>query len=98
MAHQPLIEITDNAFKVTLPVITKIESEKVEEIVFNSSERKVIEMIDRLGQVKRMDVQNELKISQPMAVKLLKSLLEKEAIVRIGAGKNVIYEKCVQQY
>ncbi len=91
--RQPLIEITDNAFKVTLPAITEIAAENTIEHSFNSKEMKIIEMIDHLGQVKRIDVQNELEISQPMAVKLLKGLLEKEAIIRIGSGKNVVYEK-----
>jgi ATP-dependent DNA helicase RecG len=43
-------------------------------------------------EIKRLDIEEELNISQPMAVKLLKSLLDKEAIIRIGSGKNIVYK------
>jgi ATP-dependent DNA helicase RecG len=43
-------------------------------------------------EIKRLDIEEELKISQPMAVKLLKRLLDKDAIIRIGAGKNIVYK------
>jgi len=93
LVHQPLIEITDNAFKVTLPAVAEIEGSKAPEIRLNASELKIMAMFVRVGQIRRRDVQKELGISQPMAVKLLKSLLEKEVIMRVGAGKNVVYEK-----
>lgn len=41
--------------------------------------------------IKRVHVEKALSISQPMAVKHLKSLLEKEAIVKSGNGRNVQY-------
>lgn len=63
-SHQPLIEITDNAFKVTLPAVADIKRSKASEKSFNASERIIIEMIDRFGQIKRRDVQKELGISQ----------------------------------
>lgn len=94
LERQPLIEVTDNAFKVTLPrVTTERENVKTIENSFNSSETKIMKLFDRLGQIKRMDVEQELGISQPMAVKILKGLLDKEAILRIGSGKNIVYEK-----
>ena len=57
----------------------------------NESEEKIVMMLERRERIKRKDVEIELLISQPMAVKLLKSLLDKEVIIRKGQGKNVYY-------
>lgn len=92
---KPLIEITDNAFKVTLPVLNIQHGSENRTMIYNASEKKILALIDSLVQIKRVDVQRELGVSQPMAVKLLKGLLEKEAISRVGAGKNTTYVKRV---
>ena len=42
--------------------------------------------------IKRKDTEKELSIPQPMAVKLLKSLLNKSAIEKLGNGKNIRYK------
>lgn len=89
----PVIEITENAFKVTLPAILEKARKQVKEIEYNTSESKILELIESVGQIKRADVENELGVSQAMAVKLLKTLLEKKAIARHGTGKNIIYKK-----
>lgn len=93
-SHHPMIEITDNAFKVTLPSMILSESIDISEVSFNANETKIIEMFNKHGQIKRVDVQEKLEISQAMAVKLLKSLIEKGAVTRIGSGKNVVYKRC----
>lgn len=92
-SQHPIIEITDNAFKVTLPSMTLTENSDIAEVSLNASETKIIEMLHNYGQIKRVDVQEELEISQPMAVKLLKSLLDKGVIIRLGSGKNITYKK-----
>ena len=89
---EPLIEITDNAFKITLPVISDSDVNITPDVKFNTSEAKILNMFTDKEEIKRLDVEEELKISQPMAVKLLKSLLDKEAIIRIGSGKNIVYK------
>jgi ATP-dependent DNA helicase RecG len=89
---KPLIEITDNAFKITLPVISDIDVDITHEVKFNSSETKILNMFVNNEEIKRLNIEEELKISQPMAVKLLKSLLDKDAIIRIGTGKNIVYK------
>ncbi len=59
--------------------------------LIEESEEKIVMMLERRERIKRKDVEIELLISQPMAVKLLKSLLDKEVIIRKGQGKNVYY-------
>jgi len=88
--YNPTIEITDNAFKVTLPAI-KMTS-KGNKVRINLNESKILELFRTVDYIKRLEVQNELSISQPMAVKLLKSLIEKNKIERIGSGKNTVYK------
>jgi len=39
-----------------------------------------------------LNVEQELSISQAMAVKLLRSLLDKSLIERLGKGKNINYK------
>jgi ATP-dependent DNA helicase RecG len=87
----PKIEITDNAFKITLPNI-QIERQLEElPIAFNKSEQKILSMLNSNQIIRRKDVEGELSISQPMAVKLLKGLLVKSAIIKVGQGKNTHY-------
>lgn len=88
---EPGIDITDNAFKVTLPAIRE-EKTAATTVFFNKSESAILELLNESDTIRRIDVQQNLGVSQPMAVKLLKSLLEKGAIVRLGAGKNTVYQ------
>ncbi len=39
--------------------------------------------------IKRKDIEKALNISQSMAVKLLKSLLDLNIIIKYGKGKNI---------
>lgn len=93
----PTIEITDNAFKIILPATTGIGSSETVVALYNESEEKILDMLKASPHIKRMDIQLELDISQPMAIKLLKSLLEKEAIMKVGTGKNTSY-KAKEEY
>lgn len=91
----PKIETTDNAFKLTL--FNKLyQTEKSSlssksQIFYTEGEQKVLDIFQTKEMIKRIDVEKALSISQPMAVKYLKSLLDKEVIVKIGNGKNVRY-------
>ncbi len=89
---KPCIEITDNAFKITLPAIKMTPKKKKIKHSYNANEKKVLEMFINHNTIKRSAVQEMLNISQPMAIKILKSLRDKNAIIRIGSGKNVMYE------
>ncbi len=89
---EPLFEITDNAFKVTLPAIKLIKNEAKSKVHLNVSEKKILEMFKSNASINRKAIETELKISQPMAVKLLKVMLEKKLIQRTGSGKNTRYE------
>jgi len=89
---KPLIEITDNAFKITLPAIRLKKQAEKNVIQLNASEETILEMFEQKDFITRKEVEVELTISQPMAVKLLKGLLEKNMIEKVGSGKNTRYQ------
>lgn len=92
---QPKIEITDNAFKITLYNTLYVKENKNEtspsKMIYTEGEQKVLDIFQTTETIKRKDIEQALSVSQPMAVKYLKSLLEKEAIEKLGTGKNVRY-------
>lgn len=92
-SKKPKIDITDNAFKITL-YNTSCEKEletSRPKMIYMEGEQKVIDIFKITETIKRKDIEQTLSISQAMAVKYLKSLLEKDAIQKIGSGKNVRY-------
>ena len=90
---EPKIDITDNAFKITLyntDFIKKPINDSFNSLL-NEGEQKVIDIFKDVDSLRRKDIEMKLSISQPMAIKHLKNLLEKEVIKKIGSGKNVRY-------
>ncbi len=89
--ESPRIDITDNAFKITLPNTQFSDKPNKLSVEFNESEQKILNMFHSKQIIKRKDVEMELSISQPMAINLLKKLLNKSAIIKVGQGKNTHY-------
>lgn len=87
---KPKIEVTDNAFKITLPNINeKYQSNKL----ISDNEKIVLSMFEKSDIIAREDAQMELNLSQPMTIKILKRMLDKKLIRKLGSGKNTRYEK-----
>jgi ATP-dependent DNA helicase RecG len=84
---KPRIEVTDNAFKVTLPNT----NEASEKTFLNENERVVMDLFKDREFVVRKDIEAALSISQAMAVRLLKGLVNKSEIRTVGGGKNTRY-------
>jgi ATP-dependent DNA helicase RecG len=93
-ARKPELQATGNAFKVTLPN-RNINSSKsiVNRTSFTESEEKIIALFDKQGKIVRKDIENNLSVSQAMAVRLLRGLIDKGIIRAIGGGKKTRYEK-----
>jgi ATP-dependent DNA helicase RecG len=86
-AAKPQIEVTDNAFKITLPNINEIS----EKAILNENERAVMALFEDSDSIIRKEIEVALSISQPMAVRILKGLVDKGEIRTIGGGKNTRY-------
>jgi len=84
---KPKIETTDNAFRITLPNINEVSPKAA----LSESERIVMALFEDQEQIVRKDVEKALRISQAMAVRLLKSLVDKGEIRVLGGGKNTRY-------
>ncbi len=86
-AIQPEFETTDNAFKITLPN----QNEQLQDSGLSSDEKRIIDLAVRLGEIKRKDVETEMGISQTMAGRILKSMVNKQLIEATGQGRKTMY-------
>ena len=86
-ARQPEIVTTDNAFKIILPN----KNEKTQDSNLNPDEKRIIDLVGRLDKITRKDVEAELNISQTMAGRILKGMVNKQLIETLGRGKNTAY-------
>ena len=95
-ARKPELQATGNAFKLTLPNINTSPSVRIpvgNEFSFTESEEKVIALLDTQKQIVRGDVEAALNVSQAMAVRVLRGLVDKGAIRVIGGGNKTRYGK-----
>ena len=86
-ALKPQIEVTDNAFKITLPNANEISKKAL----LSDSERIVMALFEDKDFIVRKDIEAALGVSQTMAVRIIKSLLNNNEIKAIGQGKNTKY-------
>ena len=84
---KPQIDVSDNAFKITLPNLNEIADQPV----LSQNERIVMALLGERESIIRKDVEAALGISQAMAVRVLKALVEKGELRTVGGGKNTRY-------
>jgi ATP-dependent DNA helicase RecG len=89
---KPELQATGNAFKITLPN-RNIDNHKANsnKTSFTENDEKIIDMLNNQGEVVRKDIETALAISQAMAVRLLRGLVDKGVIKTIGGGKKTRY-------
>jgi len=94
--RKPELQATNNAFKITLPN-RNINNHKVTDnkVVFTENEEKIIALLDKQDEIVRKDVETALSISQAMAVRILRGLLDKEIIRVVGGGRKTRYVKAL---
>ena len=88
---KPKIEISSNAFKITLPNTLKEKSISKLEKNLSDKEYLIVNMLKENEYIKRTDIEKNLSISSSMAIKLLRNMVDNSVIEKIGKGKNVIY-------
>lgn len=90
---EPKIEVTSNAFKITLPnrntarIANTVSSER------KSNEEKILDLITKNGHVVRSDVDHLLDVSQTTASRILKRMVVKGLIYQDGSGRKTKYKK-----
>jgi ATP-dependent DNA helicase RecG len=85
--RKPKIEVSNNAFKVTL--YNRNYSWNNENL--SESQQHVMEIYESKTYITRKDVEKELGISQTMAGRIIKQLVEKECVSVTGSGSNTRY-------
>lgn len=85
---EPKIEVTNNAFKITLP------NRNADRIGDSSpSEQKVMNLITKKDSVTRRDVEQLLNVSQTTANRILKHMAAQGLVYQDGNGRNTAYKK-----
>lgn len=97
-AVKPTIEVSNNAFKITLPNLNYQEqiTEKVNSLANLDDDRikPVLSLFDNKESIVRKDVDIALGISQSTASILIRKMVEKGFLKKVGNGSNLKYKKC----
>lgn len=88
---KPLIETSDNAFKITLPNLNANTEQKQPNGELDNQEEKVVRLAKKQGIVTRNEVEKLLDVGQSTSGRLLKNMMKNGRIVREGQGKNTRY-------
>ncbi len=93
-AKQPVIETTDNAFKIVLPNrnIQKEFGQSVKEAPDDEQLTRVLHLLNKKYSVTRKEVDEYLNVSQSTSSRILKSMSDSGLIKSIGKGKTTRYE------
>ena len=86
----PMIETTNNAFKITLPNMNYGAELKKPNPVAGEEER-VIDFVKKNGEITRINVEAQLEISASSASRLLRRVVEKGLLVQRGKGRSSKY-------
>jgi len=85
--NKPEIKVSDNAFQICLPNVNRHENDSE----LSESELVVMKLFTTRNFISRKDVEQALGISQTMAGRILKQLIQKSIIARSGAGSKTQY-------
>ena len=88
---KPVIETTDNAFKIILPNLNEDVSSLPVADAGSEAERQVLEFIKKNGSISRKETETAVNLKQTAAGRLLSKMIQKKLIVQIGQGKNTKY-------
>ena len=95
---KPLFEVTDNAFKITLPNrnFTGERKETTPAVPAKTKDKTqrqdiILRLAKKQGAVTRKDVETALQVSQSSAILILREMVDKKLLVKSGAGKQVKY-------
>ncbi len=87
---KPIIELTENVFKIILPNLNYIENNKKE---FNNmtQEEIITEYVKKKTKITRLEVEKILNIGNTRSKQIINKLLEDDILIKKGIGKNTYY-------
>lgn len=86
----PMIETTNNVFKITLPNIN-YDEELIKTNYVIGDEEWIIEYVKKKGEIVRTDVEVQFGVSASTASRMLKKMVEKGLLIHRGKGKSSKY-------
>jgi ATP-dependent DNA helicase RecG len=89
-SRQPKIEVTNNAFKITLP---NRNAETVPMSVQDGPEKKILAYLTTHGSMVRSEVDTLLGVSQATSSRILKRMVSDGRIYKEGSGRRTVYRK-----
>ena len=87
---KPRIDVSDNAFRITLPNRNSKSTKKKEGIV-SRREQVVIDLFDDHGTISRKDIEKALGVSQATAILIARDMVDKEILLKENGGKYLRY-------
>ena len=87
---KPIIEVSNNAFKITLPNLN-YNQEMHEVGIKNERMKMVLSLFGKKDSIVRKDVDDLLGVSQSTSSILLREMLDNGLIVKVGSGRNLKY-------
>jgi ATP-dependent DNA helicase RecG len=88
---QPLIEVSDNAFRITLPN-RNVGSVSVD-VEIGEREQAVLKLLEAKEFLIRRDIEEALGVSQGTATRILREMLASCLLASKGKGKNITYHR-----
>lgn len=94
---KPQFEVTDNAFKITLPNTNYAGERKnlptAPVKIIGKTDRKeiLLRLAEKQGHIVRKDVEVELNVSQATAILILRDMVETGMLIKDGSGKQQKY-------
>lgn len=94
---KPQFEVTDNAFKITLPNINYVGEHRELSTppikVTSKADRMdiLLRLTEQQGYIVRKDVESELHVSQATAILILREMVKSGLLIKDGAGKQQKY-------
>jgi ATP-dependent DNA helicase RecG len=85
--RKPVIEVSDNVFKVTL-FNRNVDALNDD---LTSDQKAVLNLVKQKEKITRRDVESLLEVSQTMAGRILKQLVEMNVLVKRGKASNTVY-------
>ena len=87
---KPIIELSENVFKITLPNLNYTESNKNE---FNNmtQEEIITKYVKEKTKITRLEVEKLLDIGNTRSKQIINKLLEDHILIKKGTGKNTYY-------
>jgi len=90
---EPVVEVSDNAFKITLPSVNASAptSRKAKAEGLSARERRVLQLFENAQFIVRKDVEHAIGVSQATAIVLLREMVERGVLQKSGSGRKLKY-------